>query len=125
MAFSGENLTITAVTCEDLSNDARGLGHVYKVFNDVGGIIGATELLSSGILQNTAEVGGQVSYAYSGVSKYIAGGAVARGALLVPTTSGYLITATATSSYVGRAVTAVGTGEVGVGVFAFPNRGLA
>lgn len=87
----------------------------------VGGTI-AADATAIGILQNKPDaVGRDAAVGYAGRSRYIAGAAVSAGALLMVTTSGYMITVTSGETCQGRAIAAVTSGGTGEGIFNFTN----
>jgi hypothetical protein len=66
-----------------------------------------------GILQNKPNTGQAVDAAVLGICKYLAGGTVAVGDSLTPTTTGKLIATTSAKDFVwGRALTAADDGDV-------------
>lgn len=106
MSVSGENSYIAITAGADLS------AQQYKVVT-VSGTIAATNATALGVLQNKPKSGEHANVAYAGHLKAYAGAAVAAGAEVVVTTSGYLITnATSTSGIVGKAITAAASGAL-------------
>ena len=87
----------------------------------IGGTIAATTLAARGLLQNKPNTGEDGSLLVHGFSKFVAGAAVAAGARVMVTTSGYIITATSGSPSVGFEAenAAVNSGAVGKGYFDF------
>jgi len=91
----------------------------YKAVT-MAGVIAANGNTAAGILQNKpAATGRDATVGYLGRSRYYAGAAVAAGAQLMVTTSGWLITATSGYAVVGKARAAVSSGGIGEGVFNF------
>lgn len=106
MSVSGENSCIAVAAGADLS------AQQYKVVT-VSGTIAATNATALGVLQNKPKSGEHANVAYAGHLKAYAGAAIAAGAEVVVTTSGYLITnATSTSGIVGKAITAAASGAL-------------
>ena len=96
--------TLTIVASQDLT------GHQFKAV-DLSGGVGINSLISVGILRNKAFTGDHATVAYKGQMKAFAGGAVASGAQVGVTASGFLISV-ATSRYVGIALVAAGSGDI-------------
>ena len=111
----GEHQGIQAEALEDLSDH---LGFAFclddgKIAND-----GAE---ASGILLNKPASGEAANVGVQGDLPFQAGGAVAKGAKLTVTTSGYVITCGSGFHVVGTAMRAVTSGSVGRGIFNFAN----
>lgn len=87
----------------------------------VTGLMAASGVTGVGILQNKPKSGEDASVTYAGRSRFYAGAAVAAGAQLTITASGWLITATSGTNVVGKALAAVTSGSVGDGIFNFAN----
>lgn len=86
----------------------------------VAGTIAATGATAIGIQQNKpSAVGRDLTVGYLGRSRYVAAAAVAAGARLTVTTSGYMTTVVSGQAIVGRAVAAVSSGGIGEGIFNF------
>lgn len=96
--------TITVVASQDLT------GHQFKAVDLAGGV-GVTTAGAVGILRTKPETGDHATVAYKGQIKAIAGAAVASGAQVGVTASGFLITVT-TSAYCGVALAAAGSGDL-------------
>lgn len=94
-----------------------GSGHQYKAV-DVDGTI-AADAGAIGILQNKPKSGEDATVGFMGRSRYVAGAAVAAGARITVTTSGYMITCTSGSAPLGRAIGAVGSGGIGEAIINF------
>lgn len=93
----------------------------YKAVT-IGGTIAANGATSVGLLQNKPENGLDASLGTNGRSRYVAGAAVAAGAQITITTSGYAITATSGSAVVGRnGRSAVTSGSIGEAIVNFNN----
>jgi len=75
---------------------------------------------ASGILINKPYTHDHLSLAYVGELKFAAGGAIAKGAKITVTTSGWFTTAGSLDPVVGEAKAAVTSGSFGTGLFAFP-----
>lgn len=91
----------------------------YKAVT-IGGTIAANNTTAMGLVQNKPESGEDLSMRAFGVSKYRAGAAVNSGALLMVTTSGWLITVTSGQLPCGQAFEGVSSGSIGEGFFCFP-----
>ena len=96
--------TITVVASQDLT------GHMFKAVDLAGGVAASTAL-AMGILRNKAFTGDHATVAYKGQMKAYAGAAIASGAQVGVTASGFLITVT-TSAYVGVALAAAASGDI-------------
>lgn len=97
----------TVVAGQDLTADSA----LYKALA-VGGTIAATNAAALGLLMTKGKTGEHVGVAYEGEVKAWAGAALAAGARLMVTTSGWLITATDSRSTVGRALEAANSGDL-------------
>jgi len=111
--------SIPVVAGADLSDDEQ-----YKAIA-IGGTIAATGAAAIGLLQNKPESGEDAQLGFLGRSRYRAGGAVAAGARLTVTTSGWVTTVGSATFVVGRALGAVSSGGIGEGIFNFANPALA
>lgn len=106
MTTEGQSLKFSAIAGVDASNSQ------YKVVT-VNGTIAADNATAMGVLQNKPKAGESATIAYQGHMKAYAGAAIAAGAQVVNTTSGYLITnATSTSGIIGKALTAAASGAL-------------
>ncbi len=104
MAVERAYETLTVVASQDLT------GHLFKAV-DLSGGVGINSLISVGVLRSTGLAGEHVTVAYKGQMKAFSGAAIASGAQVGVTVSGFLITVT-TSRYVGIALTAAGSGDI-------------
>lgn len=106
--------SIPATAGADLST------HQYKAVT-MAGAVAADGDTAAGIQLNKPNASGKdLTIGYDGRVKYYAGAAVAAGARLTVTTSGWLITATSGTAVVGRNMfNAVTSGSVGEGIFNF------
>ena len=104
--------SIPVKATEDLSNTQ------YKAI-DIDGTIAAAGSTAIGIQQNKGASGRDITAGYAGRSRFVAGDTVAVGARLTVTTSGYCITVTSGDAIVGRALSAVASGETSEGIFNF------
>lgn len=95
-----------------------GTGTQYKAVT-AAGVIAANATTALGILQNKPKSGEDASLGFAGRSRYVAGAAVAVGARLTVTTSGYMTTAGSGDDFIGRALGAVSSGGIGEGAFNF------
>lgn len=96
--------TITVTASQDLT------GHMFKAVDLAGGVA-ATTAVAKGILRNKAYTGDHATLAYKGQMKAYAGAAIASGAQVGVTTSGFLITVTG-SAYVGLALASAASGDI-------------
>lgn len=85
----------------------------------VNGTIASSGVNAVGLLKSRAPLGGAVAAGVSGYMKGWAGAAVALGARVTVTTSGYLITATSGTQGQGKALEAANSGDLFAGVFEF------
>jgi len=76
---------------------------------------------SSGILLNKPNTNEHLALAYVGELKFAAGGAIAKGAKITVTTSGWFTTAGSLDPVVGECKVAVSSGSFGTGLFSFAN----
>lgn len=104
MAVERHYETITVVASHDLT------GHQFKAVDLAGGVAASTAV-AKGILRNKAFTGDHATVAYKGQMKAYAGAAIASGAQVGVTASGFLITVTG-SAYVGIALAAAGSGDI-------------
>ncbi len=84
----------------------------------VGGTIAANNS-ALGILQNKPESGEDAALGFFGRLRYRAGGAVAAGAGVTVTTSGWFVSVGSNQIAVGTALAAVSSGGIGEGLFNF------
>ena len=105
--------SIPVVAGADLSTDQQFHALI------IGGTIAPSGLTAFGILQNKPKSGEDATLAYAGRSRYRAGAAVAVGAKLMVTGSGWLITATSGSAFQGHALGAVSSGGIGEAIVNF------
>lgn len=104
--------SIPVVATEDLSDTQ------YKAI-DIDGTIAQAGTTPIGIQQNKGVSGRDITAGYAGRSRYYAGAAVAAGARLTVTTSGWFTTVASGGQIVGRALAAVSSGGIGEGIFNF------
>jgi hypothetical protein len=111
-----QSLECTIAVTEDLSASTAQFHAI--ALND--GKLAANGAEASGIIQNKPKNTEAVNIVYAGESRFAAGGAVAVGARLTVTTSGWFITAPGSGCFlVGRAKAAVTSGSIGLGIFNF------
>lgn len=122
MATTGNFRSISITAGADL-NTGDGTGAQYKALA-IGGTIAATNALTVGLLQNKPKSGEDAEVTWEGHAKGVAGAAISAGALMMVTTSGYLITRTATTLPCGRALTAAASGATVEGLFNFSCTGV-
>jgi hypothetical protein len=104
MAIERKYETLTVVASQDLT------GHLFKAVGLHGGV-GATSLLSVGILRNKANTGEHATVAYAGQMKAYAGAAINSGAHVGVTASGFLISVASTTN-VGLCLTTAASGDI-------------
>lgn len=122
MAVRGKVETWHMAAGEALDDLTPGTGDIFKAIALDDGKPAANGSEAGGLLTEGGGSGEHVTLAVSGVSKFIAGAAIAKGAKVTCTASGYLITATSGTYVIGRNLdTAVGSGAVGTGFFNFAN----
>lgn len=107
----------------DLSTGG-GTGAQYKALA-VGGTIAPSGTTAIGLLQNKPKSGEGATVLYDGPGKGVAGAAIAAGARLIVTTSGYLITAVGAVIPCGRALAACASGATVEGLFDFCSTGVS
>ena len=115
MAIENVSFAFTLQALEDLS------GSQYKAVALNDGLVANNGEEASGIIYNKPESGEMVEFHNIGMCKFAAGGAIAKGAKVTVTTSGWFTTAGSLECVVGEAVKAVTSGSVGTGMFSFPN----
>lgn len=91
----------------DLTGDAS----LYKAIA-VGGTIAATNAAAVGLLMTKSSSGGNISVAYEGELKAVAGDSITAGNQVSVTTSGFLIVATDSRSNIGRALETAASGDL-------------
>lgn len=123
MSAHGKYESIQLTAGADL-NTGGGTGAQYKAIA-IGGTIAATGATAVGLLQNKPKNGEDATVGYAGYMKGVAGAAIAAGARMVVTTSGYLITATGANIPCGRALTAAASGATVEGLFNFAVTGVS
>lgn len=106
----------TLVAGADLTGDAS----MHKAIA-VGGTIAATNATAVGLLKSKGATNAHITVAYEGEIKAVAGAAITGGALLMITTSGFVITATDSRSNIGRALETCASGDLFRGLFNFTN----
>ena len=112
------NCIPVVIATTDLNND---LSQYHAVI--IGGTIAPAGSTACGILQNRPKIGEDGSVAYSGRSRYRAGGSVTAGGLISVAASGWFTAAVSGGYAVGRATQTVTSGSIGEGVFNFANVG--
>lgn len=123
MANSGKFMAIQLPSGADLST-GKGTGAQYKAIA-VGGTIAASNNAAMGLLQNKPRSGEDATVGYAGHMKGVAGAAIAAGARMIVTTSGYLITAVGAVVPCGKALTAAASGAEVEGLFDFTTTGVS
>ncbi len=104
--------SIPVVASEDLS-----LSQFHAC--DIDGTLAQVGDTAIGILQNKPENGEDGELAYSGRSRYRAGGGVTTGGRMTCAASGWLTAAGSGDAIVGRALSTVTSGSIGEGIFNF------
>lgn len=117
MATSNQRFSTTIAAGEDMS----GAGYQFHALALDDGKVAANAEEASGILINKPTSGAASEVAYVGELAYAAGAAIAKGAKLTVTTSGWFTTATSGDAIVGEAKSAVTSGSIGTGFFVFSN----
>ncbi len=113
--FQGKHDLVSIDAGADLST------HQHKAVS-VAGTIAATGATAIGLLQNKpAASGRQASVGYQGLMKGYAGAAISKGAGVMVTTSGFLITVTSGALSNGKALVAANSGDLFAGLFNFTN----
>jgi hypothetical protein len=103
------------------SNDFRA-AHIHKAVT-AGGLVAATAG-AVGLLKSKPNVAEHATVGYIGIMRYVAGAAIAAGANLTVTTSGFIIsTGSASGTTVGKAIEAANSGDLAKGLFNFINAG--
>ena len=115
MAVDNVKFSTTLVAGEDLSASQY---HAVAL-ND--GKVANNGEEASGILYNKPEDGEHLTLGTIGEMKYAAGAAIAKGAKITVTTSGWFTTAGSLDAVNGEAKLAVTSGSYGTGLFSFPN----
>lgn len=108
MSASGNPLSLQAVAGADL-NTGDGTGAQYKAVA-IDGTIAANNTAAFGLLQNKPKNGEDMSIAYFGHMKGVAGGTLSRGELVRVTTSGYLTLTASGDGSCGKVITAAASG---------------
>ncbi len=85
----------------------------------VAGTIAATSETAIGLLQNKPEDNRAATVGWHGQMKAYAGAAISVGAVLMVTTSGFIITATSAGNCIGQALVAANSGDLFPGLFNF------
>ena len=86
---------------------------------EIDGTIAQNATTAIGMLQNKPESGEDAELAYSGRSRYRAGGAITTGGRLTCSASGWITAAGSGDDFFGRALSTVTSGSIGEGVFNF------
>jgi len=114
MATENQNLTYTFTAAEALDNLVSGTGQIYKAIALNDQKIANNGEECSGILIFGAKSGEHSTIVLSGVTKAVAGGAIAAGGAVTVSTSGYVTAGDSGSYIIGRNLdTAVASGAVG------------
>ena len=92
--------------------------HQWKVIN-VAGTLCSVAATGLGVLQNKPASGDDASAAYSGRSKFAAGGTITAGKALTVASGGWCVAANSGQVTVGRSLEAVASGFIGRGIFNF------
>ncbi len=120
MSVDGRYFTWTLAAGEDLDNLTPGSGHLFKAVALDDAMIANNGLEAGGILVYGGKSGEHVTLGWSGVMKFTAGAAVAKGKRLTVASSGYCVQASSGAYVVGRCLdSAVSSGAVGTGAFDF------
>ena len=114
MATSNKEITTTIAAGEDLSGS-----QYHAIALDDGKVANAGEE-ATGILINKPVSGAHAEIGYCGELKFAAGAAIAKGAKVTATTSGWFTTADSDDPILGEVKAAVTSGSIGTGLFFFP-----
>ena len=111
----GKFETVTILAGADLS----AAQHKVVV---VAGTIAANSITAIGLLKNRPDASGKhATIGYAGHMKGWAGASISKGASVMVTTSGWLITTTSGSINSGKALEAANSGDLFPGIFNFAN----
>lgn len=108
MSASGQPLCLQAVAGADL-NTGDGTGAQYKAVA-VDGTIAANNSAALGLIQNKPKSGEDLTIAYLGHMKGVAGGALSAGDRVRVTTGGYLTVVVSGDGVCGKVITAAASG---------------
>lgn len=114
MATSNETLKYTFTGAEDLDDLVSGTGQIFKAIALSDRKIANNGEECSGILAYGAKSGEHSTLVLSGITKAVAGGAIAAGGAVTVSTSGYVTAGDSGDYIIGRNLdTAVASGAVG------------
>lgn len=114
MATENKNLTITFTSAEDHNDLTAGTGDIYKAIALSDRKFANNGEECSGILVFGAKSGEHSTIVLSGVTKFVAGGAITAGGACTVATSGYVTAGDSGDYIIGRCLdTAVASGAVG------------
>lgn len=116
MAYQGQFQTFTMLATTDLSEQT------FKAVDIITGALAAGPKTAVGILQNKPLANEHASVGFQGLMKYVAGGAIAKGAALTVSTDGLFTTASSSSIVVGISLETAVTGAIASGLFDFSNK---
>lgn len=116
MAYQGQHQTFTMPAGTDLS------AHTFKALDIATGDLAANAKSAVGILQNKPLHNEHATVGFQGLMKYVAGGAVAKGAALTVSSGGLFTSATSSSVVVGVSLEAAVSGAIASGIFDFANK---
>lgn len=119
MGILNNHFTFSITAGQDLIDNTRGTGTIYKAINVNSGMIASGGDTAGGLILGPAQSGNHVNFLISGVGKFTANAAISAGDALTITTSGYGKTAVVGEYIVGKALESVTSGSVGTGYFDF------
>lgn len=105
-----------------ITTDTDLRGHQYKAV-DIGGTLAIRTWDSAGLVQTRCDSGEEGSILLQGRSRFVAGGAITRGARVQVTSGGFCTAAASGDLSCGIAEITVTSGSVGRGVFNFVTLG--
>lgn len=116
MAYQGQHQTLTITAGADLS------AHTFKAVDIATGALADSAKSAIGILQNKPLQNEHAAVGFQGLMKYVAGGAIAKGASLTVAAGGVFTSATSSSIVVGVSLEAAVNGAIASGIFDFANK---
>lgn len=119
MGIENNQLNFHVAAGQDLNDQAKGTGHLYKAINVTSGMIQETGQYASGLLVQNGRNGNNVTFLVSGVGKFVADAAISAGRPLTVVGSGYLGQANSGTWVVGNALETCTSGSVHTGAFDF------
>lgn len=96
--------------------------HTFKAVDIATGDLAANVKSAVGILQNKPLRNEHANVGFQGLMKYMAGGAIAKGAALTVSSGGVFTSATSSSIVVGVSLETAVNGAIASGIFNFANK---